>query len=172
MTREQEIRERVDANNNGPQSVFASTYRAFVSHASGDLAYLLAENQRLREELAHWKVCMNCGEALVAPGICDKAVSESEKGLELMLNEAFDMRDQQKARAEAAEAQHVAAQAQVESACAVLLGEKVSDFEESFPLIRGILDLQSEVEAAEAQLAEYQQIAQEYDALLVKRENP
>lgn len=58
-------------------------------------------------ELARWKVCANCGEPLTEPGICDKAVSEHEKGLELM-------HEQTLTRAEVAEAERALLREQVE----------------------------------------------------------
>lgn len=76
------------------------------------VAELEAERDRAREDrhsltrlykdaeaaLAYWQVCSNCGEPLDGPGICSRATSEHEKGLELMFEEALD-------RAEEAEAE-------------------------------------------------------------------
>lgn len=65
----------------------------------------LEEAQR---QLAHWKICENCGEALSGPGICDHAISEREKGLELMHEETLT-------RAEAADTQRAEARQQIAS---------------------------------------------------------
>jgi len=53
---------------------------------------------RLTDELARWQICENCGEPLDGPGICSNAISEREKGLEQMHEEALT-------RAEMAEAE-------------------------------------------------------------------
>ena len=55
-----------------------------------------SELAALRAELARWKICENCGEPLEGPGICGRAVSERERGLE-------EMHEQTLTRAEAAE---------------------------------------------------------------------
>jgi hypothetical protein len=70
---------------------------AWRSTCEGLQAQLLTREQ----ELAHWKICENCGEPLTGPGICDRAISEHEKGLEQMHEEALT-------RAEAAEARLLA----------------------------------------------------------------
>jgi hypothetical protein len=43
----------------------------------------------LEAELAYWQTCANCGERMTGPGICDNAISEREKGLELMHEETL-----------------------------------------------------------------------------------
>ena len=94
-------------------NTFPSKARAYV--AGYDCGYRAAYKRHYeywrrrlafeREELAHWKVCMNCGEPLAGPGICSQAVSEHEKGLELMLQEALDRAEQAETRVQALEAQ-------------------------------------------------------------------
>lgn len=56
-----------------------------------------AELAALREELAHWKICGNCGEALEGPGHCGSAVTEHEKALELMHEETLTRAEQAEA---------------------------------------------------------------------------
>lgn len=71
------------------------------------LAAATARAVRAGQALARWKVCENCGEALTAPGMCDRAVTEREKVLELMHEETLT-------RAESAEAQLAALSASLE----------------------------------------------------------
>ena len=52
---------------------------------------------RLTAELVHWKTCDNCGEPLAGPGICDKAVGEQNRGLELMHEETLTRAEQAEA---------------------------------------------------------------------------
>lgn len=53
-----------------------------------DAAYE-TELAAVQQELAHWKICENCGEPLEGPGICGRAISEREKGLEAMHEETL-----------------------------------------------------------------------------------
>lgn len=62
------------------------------------IAALRAQVQALTQELAHWKICENCGTALDGPGICSHAISEHEKALEVTVEELLS-------RAERAEAE-------------------------------------------------------------------
>lgn len=54
---------------------------------SDEIAEANRRVEQAEQELAKWKVCENCGEALRSPGICDQAVSEREKGQELMIDQ-------------------------------------------------------------------------------------
>lgn len=67
-------------------------------YSSTEVAALRAEVATLTGQLAHWQTCSNCGKKMSAPGICDDAVTEREKGLGLMHAETLT-------RAEAAEAE-------------------------------------------------------------------
>lgn len=74
--------------------------------AQAEIASLRAALETAQTELARWKICENCGEPLAGPGICDRAISESEKGLELMLEETLQRAEQAEAaltRAQAAQ---------------------------------------------------------------------
>lgn len=73
------------------QRLAGKTPHEFLEEAKAEVA-------RLTEELARWKICENCGGVLDGPGICGHAISEKEKGLELMHAETLD-------RAEKAEAE-------------------------------------------------------------------
>lgn len=82
-----------------PQEEFVhSRVSKTVVLSKADYDALIRERDALREEVARWKVCENCGEPLTAPGICDRAVSEKEKGLEQMHEDTLT-------RAEKAEAE-------------------------------------------------------------------
>ena len=98
-----EERDRLLAGYRALEEEAASARRAF------EVEYGLEAEARvetLQEELARWKVCENCGESLTGPGICDKAISEKEKGLEEMCEQALT-------RAEKAEADLAALREQV-----------------------------------------------------------
>lgn len=58
---------------------------------------LTAQRDELQAELARWKICENCGEPLVGPGICDQAITESQKNLELMHEETLTRAEQAEA---------------------------------------------------------------------------
>jgi hypothetical protein len=78
--------------------------KSLARDESADLMALTAERDALQvrldaaeQELAHWKICSQCGEAMEAPGYCSNGESEVVLGLRLMHDEILD-------RAEAAEA--------------------------------------------------------------------
>lgn len=56
-----------------------------------------ARAQAAEQERDEWKICINCGETLQAPGVCSKAISEREKGQDEVIEQLL-------IRAEAAEA--------------------------------------------------------------------
>lgn len=69
---------------------FAETHRERFHAAICDSHEALrAKLIEVERELAHWKICENCGTPLTGPGICDNAISEREKGLELMHEETL-----------------------------------------------------------------------------------
>jgi hypothetical protein len=78
----------------------------FYEQYASLLAAATAERDALREELAKWKICENCGEPLAGPGICDKAISDKEKGLEQMWEDTLT-------RAETAERELIEARAEI-----------------------------------------------------------
>ena len=78
-----------------------------LADASWEIAKLTNERDALREELAKWKICENCGEPLAGPGICDKAISDKEKGLEQMWEDTLT-------RAETAERELAEARAEID----------------------------------------------------------
>lgn len=55
----------------------------------------------VRQELAHWQTCSQCGEQMDAPGHCTSGQAEWAKGQSEMLEQAIAERDMWKARAEA-----------------------------------------------------------------------
>ena len=66
-----------------------STSGIVWTSAEAEITALRAEVARLTGQLAHWQTCSNCGKKMSAPGICDDAVTEREKGLELMQDETL-----------------------------------------------------------------------------------
>ena len=73
----------------GDQDAFDSVSRKLVAFRDALLDRDAEKLTKLQAELKHWQICENCGEPLEGPGICSKAISEREKGLELMHEEAL-----------------------------------------------------------------------------------
>lgn len=117
-----------------------------------DLASMTAERDALREELAKWKICENCGEPLAGPGICDQAISEKEKGLEQMWEETMT-------RAETAERELAEARAERDA----LLVEKAHwhDWRNSFENLAKVnTQRHAELVEARAEIARLTQACQ------------
>lgn len=74
---------------------------AALTRLLAEQAQVKQERDALKAELESWKTCVNCHEPLSAPGICDKAVTEREKGLESMYEQAIAMRDEAMAQRDA-----------------------------------------------------------------------
>jgi hypothetical protein len=53
--------------------------------------YLVAD---VEAALKYWQTCANCGEAMDRPGVCAKAISEREKGLEAMHEQTMQRAEQ------------------------------------------------------------------------------
>lgn len=92
--------------------------KIYPRHGSGYFAYYDVDevNEQLallRAEVKHWQTCSNCGQQMSAPGICDAAVNEKMRGLELM-------HEQTLARAEQAESMHQQDAAQIAALTAQL----------------------------------------------------